>query len=576
MHHRGKLDFAWLGPAGSGEYRLTIDRFISRIDSSLLEGLADSPSQDRGKKSSFHLLVGKQVWFDLARRNERYICVIAWKPIETSRFNLTWKILMILEIPHAKGTAVGMRRRRESSRVLLLGTLVLACLAGAIQRCSGRVLLEDDGKRPAASGMNSVSPPVPNGEVSKDLATESGPGTSVFDQPEHEPLLLVFLIGPFAFLLFLLMLLVSAIIWLSEKRKRATVSPWKVPPNAPNLYMTGVPAISRVKLEAACEDFSNIIGQSPENVIFKGTLHDETEQKSADKKNGTEVAVTSIRIPAASWNGNTELYFRRKVETLARMSHGNIVNLLAYCTEEEPFERMLVFEYAPNGTLHEHLHNKESQHLDWHTRMRIVMGAAYGLQYMHHELEPPTTHLNFDANSIYLTENYTAKVADFGIPKLAPGTNNLGRRLSLTKFKNAIGYDDPEGPDFETNVLSFGVLLLETITGRTPYSEAEGSLIEWAKEYLSDPKMMWCMVDPSLKSYSNEELVAICEIARACIQPKASRRPSMKEVAWRLSNALKISPEEASSKSSPLLWAELELLRSVDISIEEPEAALNP
>ncbi|KAL3682918.1 hypothetical protein R1sor_000940 [Riccia sorocarpa] len=471
-----------------------------------------------------------------------------------------------------------MCRRRECSRMLLSGTLVLVCLACAIQQCSGRVLLEGDGRIPTTpQRTDSPSPPTPYGEDPNNPMMESDPGTSVFDEPEREPLLLVFLIGPAAFLCFLLMLLVAAIVCISEKRRRTTVTPWKwkVPPNAPDLYMTGVPAISREKLEAACEDFSNIIGTSAENVIFKGTLQDETEQKVADKKNFTEIAVTSIRIPATSWNGNTELYFRRKVETLARMNHCNIVNLIAYCTEEEPFERMLVFEYAPNGTLYEHLHNKESQHLDWHTRMRIVMGAAYGLQYMHHELEPPTTHLNFDANSVYLTEDYTAKIADFGIPKLSPGNNNLGRRLSLTKFKNAIRYEDPDGPDFESNVLSFGVLLLETITGRTPYSDTEGSLIDWAKEYLNDPKMMWCMVDPSLKSHNNEELVALCEIARACIQPKASRRPTMKEVTWRLSNALNMSPEAASSKCSPLLWAELELMRSVDISIEEPEAALN-
>ncbi|KAG6544193.1 hypothetical protein Mapa_014393 [Marchantia paleacea] len=481
---------------------------------------------------------------------------------------------------------MGMCRRRstrECNRVLLSGTLVLVFLAGAVHRCSGRVLLEDGNKKPPASPPGLVPPPHaapgPRGKTSNSTNSTTGPPppAPVLDDPpssSREPLLWVFLIGPAAFLLFLLLLLVSAITCLRRKRKRATVSPWKAGMSGhmsgqlQKAFVTGVPSISRDELETACEDFSNIIGSSAESIVFKGTL-----------TNGTEVAVTSIRIPPTSWTPNTELYFRRKVEALARMNHRNLVNLLAYCTEEEPFERMLVFEYAPNGTLYEHLHNKESEHLDWPMRMRIVMGAAYGLQYMHHELVPPTSHLNFDANSVYLTEDYAAKVADFGISKLSVGTNNLGRRKSFSKFINAIGYDDCEGndrhaPDFESNILSFGVFLLETLTGRTPYSDTQGSLIDWAKEYLSDAKMMWYMVDPSLKSYNNDELVAICEVVRLCIQPRASKRPSMREVTWMLSNALHMSPEAASSKCSPLLWAELELLSPVDNSSEEPEAAL--
>jgi serine/threonine protein kinase len=226
-----------------------------------------------------------------------------------------------------------------------------------------------------------------------------------------------------------------------------------------------VPTISREELEAACEDFSNIIGSSSDSMVFKGTL-----------TNGTEIAVTSYRIPPTSWTPNIELYFRRKVEALARMNHRNLVNLIAYCSEEEPFERMLVFEYAPNGTLFEHLHNKESEHLDWPMRMRIVMGAAYGLQYMHHELVPPSSHLNFDSNSVYLSEDYAAKVADFGISKLSVGTNIIGRRKSFSKFVNDEQCNDRHTPDFESNVFSFGVFLLETITAR---SNAQGSLVEY-------------------------------------------------------------------------------------------------
>jgi hypothetical protein len=86
--------------------------------------------------------------------------------------------------------------------------------------------------------------------------------------------------------------------------------------------------------------------------------------------------------------------------------------------------------------------------------------------------------------------------------------------------------------------------------------------------------MMWYMVDSSLETYNTDELVAICEIVRLCIHSKASKRPSMREVTWMLSNALQMSPEAASCKVSPLLWAELELLSPVDNTGEEPETAL--
>lgn len=132
-----------------------------------------------------------------------------------------------------------------------------------------------------------------------------------------------------------------------------------------------------------------------------------------------------------------------QIDTLSRINHKNFVNLLGYCEEEEPFTRMMVFEYAPNGTLCEHLHGnfsettmeckscssiwgstlygsninvtlcwsvKEVEHLDWGARMRIIMGTAYCLQYMHHDLNPPVAHTNLTSSAIYLTDDYAAKV----------------------------------------------------------------------------------------------------------------------------------------------------------------------
>lgn len=326
-------------------------------------------------------------------------------------------------------------------------------------------------------------------------------------------------------------------------------------------FVTTCPFLKRAELEAACEDFSNIIGSSSDGVLYKGTLAD-----------GTEVAVTSIRMSAADWSANSELSFRRKVEGLTRMKHKHLVNLVGYCSEEQPlFTRMLVFEYASNGTLSDHLHNnpKELEPLDWATRMRVVMGAAYGLEYMHHDLTPPCSHLNFDANAIYLTDEYAAKLANFGIARMVSEKRNSfdasSRCTSWMGCKVSAGYGDEwesdrHCPSFESNVYDFGVFLLQTITGRPPYLDKQGSLVNWAQEYLYDPKLMALMLDPELESHNGEELAALCKVAGMCLSSKEFNRPSMRKVSHMLAEALKMTPEAASMKASPLLWAQLSIL----------------
>lgn len=139
---------------------------------------------------------------------------------------------------------------------------------------------------------------------------------------------------------------------------------------------SGVPNLKRSELETACEDFSNVIGSSSMGTVYKGTL-----------SSGVEIAVTSLAVESAKeWPENLESQFRKKVhnelilvknycfhscylfsrfnlilfqiEQLSKVNHKNFVNLIGYCEEQEPFTRMMVFEYAPNGTLFEHLHSE--------------------------------------------------------------------------------------------------------------------------------------------------------------------------------------------------------------------------
>ncbi|PQP93987.1 putative inactive receptor-like protein kinase [Prunus yedoensis var. nudiflora] len=179
------------------------------------------------------------------------------------------------------------------------------------------------------------------------------------------------------------------VLYLYKSNKVATVKPWAtgLSGQLQKAFVTGVPNLKRSELEAACEDFSNVIGSSPIGTVYKGTL-----------SSGVEIAVASLLETSANcWCSNLELQYRKKIKTLSKVSHKNFVSLIGYCEEEEPFTRMMVFEYAPNGTLFEHLHIKEAEHLDWIMRMRIAMGVAYCLDYMH-QLNPPIAHNNLNSS----------------------------------------------------------------------------------------------------------------------------------------------------------------------------------
>ncbi|PSR93219.1 Inactive receptor-like protein kinase [Actinidia chinensis var. chinensis] len=291
-------------------------------------------------------------------------------------------------------------------------------------------------------------------------------------------------------------------------------------------FVAGVPKLKRSELETACEDFSNVIGSSSIGAVYKGTL-----------SSGVEIAVASIPVAAAKdWSNNLETQFRNKIDSLSKVNHKNFVNLLGFCEEDEPFTRMLVFEYAPNGTLFEHLHIKEAEHLDWGMRMRIIMGMAYCLEHVH-QLTPPIVHKNLNSSSINLTEDYAAKISDFGVLSETPAEIE---------------------PNPESNIYSFGVILFETITGRLPYSVDR--LEDWASDYLSGEQPFIEMVDPTLKSFQLEQLEQIGEVIRSCVHPDPKQRPQMREVTARLREITAIAPDGAVPKLSPLWWAELEIL----------------
>eukprot|EP00268_Persea_americana_P033210 TRINITY_DN32944_c0_g2_i3.p1 TRINITY_DN32944_c0_g2~~TRINITY_DN32944_c0_g2_i3.p1 ORF type:complete len:693 (+),score=153.99 TRINITY_DN32944_c0_g2_i3:250-2328(+) len=342
-----------------------------------------------------------------------------------------------------------------------------------------------------------------------------------------------------------LLTIAAVVLFICRKKGGTNIGPWKtgLSGQLQKAFVTGVPKLNRAELVTACEDFSNIINTLPNCTIFKGTL-----------SSGVEIAVASTTIASAKdWSRRAEMHFRKKVDTLSRVNHKNFVNLLGYCEEDQPFLRMLVLEYAPNGSVFEHLHVKEFEHLDWAARMRIIIGVAYCLQYMHHELNPPIPHPNLTSNNVYLTDDYAAKVAEFDFWK---------EFVAKGKIPDDDDSNRSELPlaDTESNVYNFGVLMLEVVSGKVPHCEEQGSIVNWAAAYLNDRRTVSYMVDPSLKSYKNNELDAVCEVILQCINQDPRQRPTMKEVTAKLREVLGISPDAATPKLSPLWWAELEIL----------------
>ncbi|WVZ99589.1 hypothetical protein U9M48_044859 [Paspalum notatum var. saurae] len=350
----------------------------------------------------------------------------------------------------------------------------------------------------------------------------------------------------------LLLLLAGTAYFLLPCRKRAcaTIGPWKtgLSGQLQKAFVTGVPKLQRSELQRACEDFSNIVVSYPHYNVYKGTL-----------STGVEIAVVSTMITSGKeWTEHSESCFRRKIDSLSRINHKNCINLLGYCEEEEPFTRMMVLEYASNGTLYESLHVEDFEHIGWRGRMRIIMGLAYCLQHMH-ELNPPVVHPDLQSSSILLSEDGAAKIADMSVwhEVISEGKPQKNGDLDHQHEQVSAG--------LAGNVYSFGVLLLEIISGKLPYPEHERSLVSSALECINNgDRSMVSLLDPTLNDHKEEELAIIGEVIQACIQSDPRNRPGIREIADRLREGIGISPVAATPRLSPLWWAELEVLSTAE------------
>ncbi|XP_015576216.1 protein STRUBBELIG-RECEPTOR FAMILY 3 [Ricinus communis] len=285
----------------------------------------------------------------------------------------------------------------------------------------------------------------------------------------------------------------------------------------------------RVFTIATLQQYTNSF--SEENFVGEGTLGSVYKAELPDRK---LLAVKKLNSMAT--RQQTEKEFLDLVSTVSKIRHPNIVELLGYCNEHG--QRLLVYEFCETGTLNDALHMDDEIHkkLSWNARIRLALGAARALQYLHEVCEPSIVHQNFRSSNILLDEKLAACVSDCGLAPLqsSSSANELSGRLLSTS-----GYGAPEfelgSYTCKSDVYSFGVVMLELLTGRKSYdrsrSRGEQSLVRWAIPRLHDIDSLCGMVDPSLNgSYPAKSLSRFADIIARCVQWEPEFRPAMSEI----------------------------------------------
>ncbi|KAL6614782.1 hypothetical protein ACP70R_037052 [Stipagrostis hirtigluma subsp. patula] len=307
-------------------------------------------------------------------------------------------------------------------------------------------------------------------------------------------------------------------------------------------------------LEYATNRFakSNVLGEGGYGVVYKGRL-----------VNGTEVAVKKILNNV----GQAEKEFRVEVEAIGHVRHKNLVRLLGYCVEG--IHRMLVYEYVNNGNLEQWLHGAMGQHgvLSWENRIKILLGTAKALAYLHEAIDPKVVHRDIKSSNILIDDEFNSKVSDFGLAKLL----NSDKSHINTRVMGTYGYVAPEYANSgmlneKSDIYSFGVVLLESVTARDPvdYSKPadEVNLVEWLKTMVSN-KRAEEVVDPNLEiKPPKRALKRAILVGLKCVDPDADKRPKMSHVVQML---------EAVQKAYQQDQRKLSLVGSIDIESQQSQ-----
>ncbi|KAB1212123.1 Receptor-like protein kinase HAIKU2 [Morella rubra] len=288
----------------------------------------------------------------------------------------------------------------------------------------------------------------------------------------------------------------------------------------------------------------NLIGKGGSGNVYKVLL-----------ANGKELAVKHIwntdssgngrkrrssTMPMLSKRGGKSKEFDTEVQMLSSIRHMNVVKL--YCSITSEDSSLLVYEYLPNGSLWDRLHTCEKVKLDWQTRHEIAVGAAKGLEHLHHGCERPVIHRDVKSSNILLDEFLKPRIADFGLAKIVRAS---GGKDSTHVIAGTHGYIAPEyGYTYKVNeksdVYSFGVVLMELVTGKRPMEPEFGEnkdIVNWISRKITTRESVLSLVDSKIPEALKEEAIKVLRIAILCTAALPALRPTMRSVVQMLEEA---------------------------------------
>ncbi|KAL6605996.1 hypothetical protein ACP70R_041649 [Stipagrostis hirtigluma subsp. patula] len=295
------------------------------------------------------------------------------------------------------------------------------------------------------------------------------------------------------------------------------------------LATTSLHAFTLEELKAATKNFSttNFLGEGGFGPVYKGFV-------DGKLRPGLEPQHVAVKyLDSDGVQGHRE--WLAEVVYLGMLSHPHLVKLVGFCNQDD--HRMLVYEYMPRGSLENHLFKNLLASLPWSTRLKIAVGAAKGLAFLH-EAETPVIYRDFKASNILLDSDYTAKLSDFGLAKEGPQGDATH---VTTRVMGTHGYAAPEyiltgHLTAKSDVYSFGVVLLELLTGRRCVDKRrrgrEQNLVDWARPYLRRcGDKLHRIMDPALElQYSERAAAKAAQVAHQCLQSVPKARPTMRDV----------------------------------------------
>ncbi|KAG8371832.1 hypothetical protein BUALT_Bualt12G0004100 [Buddleja alternifolia] len=312
-----------------------------------------------------------------------------------------------------------------------------------------------------------------------------------------------------------------------------------------------IPALSLDELNRVTGNFGTkaLIGEGSYGRVFYAKLNN--GQPAAIKKLDT----SSSPEPDTDFAGQVlpKQYRSMQLSMVSRLKNEHFVGLLGYCLEIN--NRILVYEYAAMGSLHDVLHGRKGVQgaepgpvLTWNQRVKIAYGAAKGLEFLHEKCQPSIVHRDVRSSNVLLFDDFLAKIADFSLTNQSSDT---AARLHSTRVLGTFGYHAPEYAmtgqiTQKSDVYSFGVVLLELLTGRKPVDhtmpKGQQSLVTWATPRLSEDKVKQC-VDPKLNDdYPPKAIAKMAAVAALCVQYEADFRPNMTIVVKALQPLLNSKP----------------------------------